>query len=131
VRSPARRHADARTHARARVRARAHTHARTHAHTHTHTQARLAAEGVWYQRVERVDEVMREPQAQAALASVPWAAFPLVRCPFQLSASDRHGPAGPPPGVGEHTAAALRSVGVDEAEIAKIVRDGKDARSKL
>lgn len=91
----------------------------------------LAEEGVWFQRVAAIDEVLTEPQAQAAFAAVDWAPFPVVRCPFQLGCSTSHGPAGPPPRAGAHTAAALREVGVGDAAIGKIVADQASARRKL
>lgn len=94
-------------------------------------EAALSKEGVWYQKVAALDEVLDEPQAQAALAKVDWAPFPIVRCPFQLGCSTAHGPAGPPPKAGAHTAAALREVGVSDAAIGKIVADQQSAQRKL
>ena len=96
-----------------------------------HWEGRLKAEGVWHQRVPQLDEVLVDPQAQDAFVHVPWATFPMVASPLRLSCSDQHGPAGPPPKAGEHTAAVLRDAGVSEADVAQIVHDIRRARAKL
>jgi crotonobetainyl-CoA:carnitine CoA-transferase CaiB-like acyl-CoA transferase len=94
-------------------------------------EERLRTEGVWFQRVTPLDEVLCEPQAQSALNRVSWASFPVVACPVRMSCSDQHGPAGPPPQAGEHTAHALLAAGVSEGAVTKIMRDREQARSKL
>ena len=100
-------------------------------HDSAHFERRLAEEDMWYQRVQRLDEVLRDEACDEAFVRVPWADFPLVACPLQMGCSDKHGPAGPPPVAGEHTTAVLGAAGVDEAAIAKIVRDQAAARAKL
>jgi len=95
----------------------------------------LKAAGMWYTRAKRLDEVIQDPQvlADGGIVPVPWFKYKVAGSPIKLGCSDRHGPAGPPPAPGQHTASVLREAGVDDAPIVKIMQD-QDAshqRSKL
>ena len=83
---------------------------------------------VWWAPVNSVDDLVHDPQVLAcgAFVDVPVAAgqaqpasFNGVATPVDFG-STPVGPAGPPPGVGEHADALLESLGVGRDELARL-----------
>jgi crotonobetainyl-CoA:carnitine CoA-transferase CaiB-like acyl-CoA transferase len=97
-----------------------------------HTRAEWAAifrsGDVWWAPINSVDDLLQDPQvlASGALVNVPVAAgqaapdgFNGVATPVDFSATPA-GPAGPPPGVGADADALLKSLGLSDAELARL-----------
>jgi crotonobetainyl-CoA:carnitine CoA-transferase CaiB-like acyl-CoA transferase len=89
---------------------------------------RFAAAGVPCQPVQRMSQVVADPQVRArgALGEYRTAAgeaFKAVSAPWRLASSDR-GPSAPPPELGADTVAVLEEAGFDDAEIRGLIEKG-------
>jgi len=85
--------------------------------------------GMWYQRAVNLGEVLTDEQAWAmgTYTSAPNSTYPYINSPVQMSCSDQHGPAGPPPTCGEHTEEVLLKAGVEAEVVAQIIKHGTGA----
>jgi crotonobetainyl-CoA:carnitine CoA-transferase CaiB-like acyl-CoA transferase len=91
------------------------------AHPLEHWARAFDREDVWWAPLQRVSEVVADPQAEAAgafveIPSADGSARRSVATPISMSAADT-GPTGPVPAPGEHTEAVLRELGYRGAEL--------------
>jgi crotonobetainyl-CoA:carnitine CoA-transferase CaiB-like acyl-CoA transferase len=89
---------------------------------------RFDREGVWWQPVQSLAELARDPQAEAAGVFVDAPARDggtqrAVATPVEFVGAPT-APTKPVPGLGEHSEAVLREVGVDEAALAGLREQG-------
>ncbi len=82
------------------------------------------AEGIVWGPVQALDEVVRDPQALAIdlFCEIPGTdvgTIRSVRAPMRIHTAEI-GPAGPPPGLGEHTNDILDKLGLEPDEVAKL-----------
>jgi crotonobetainyl-CoA:carnitine CoA-transferase CaiB-like acyl-CoA transferase len=97
------------------------------AHTFDTLAARLKAAGMGFTEVLPLERVLDAPQARHAgkLRHVRLRAFEFEVPEFPRSAPAEDGvPTRPPPELGEHTAALLKSAGVDPAEYEALLGSG-------
>jgi len=97
------------------------------AHTFDTVAGRLKASGVGFTEVLPLERVLDAPQARHAgkLRNVPFRDFEFKVPEFpRLHAGEDGVPTEPPPNLGAHTAALLRSAGVDQAEYAASLESG-------
>jgi len=89
-------------------------------------EALFAERKMWFQRAVDLGEVLKDEQAWAinTYTQLPGMKYPYINSPLKLSCSDQHGPAGPPPLCGQHTAEVLTAVGVSQDAVQKIVEVG-------
>lgn len=91
----------------------------------------FAQRDVWWAPVNSIDDLLSDPQVAAAGAFVPPAPDhgeegdpPRTLATLVDFGASPVGPAGPPPELGEHTDAVLRSIGIDERELGRLRREG-------
>lgn len=85
------------------------------------------AEGIVWAPIQALDDVVRDPQAQAigVFCDIPdteVGTIRSVRIPMRFHTADV-GPLGPPPAAGEHTDEVLQQLGLDTDDIAQLRRD--------
>jgi crotonobetainyl-CoA:carnitine CoA-transferase CaiB-like acyl-CoA transferase len=97
------------------------------------TAACLRAAGVGFTEVVPLERVLDAPQARqpGKLRPVGFRGFEFAVPEFPRSHADgdEGAPPRPPPDLGEHTAAVLKSAGVEQAEYAALLRAGAVAES--
>ena len=95
--------------------------------------------GVWYQKVQSVEDVIADPQAAPAWVPLPPSKRDLsegvesittVASPVDFDGTTPH-PAGPVPSVGEHTAEVLLEFRLDAVEAARLHEKGLALKSRL
>lgn len=91
----------------------------------------FAQRDVWWAPVNSIDDLLSDPQVAAAGAFVPPVPDhgeegdpPRTLATLVDFGASPVGPAGPPPELGEHTDAVLRSIGIDERELGRLRREG-------
>jgi crotonobetainyl-CoA:carnitine CoA-transferase CaiB-like acyl-CoA transferase len=95
------------------------------------TAACLRAAGVGCTEVVPLERVLDAPQARqpGKLRPVGFRGFEFAVPEFPRSHGDDGAPPRPPPDLGEHTAAVLKSAGIEQAEYAALLRAGAVADS--
>jgi crotonobetainyl-CoA:carnitine CoA-transferase CaiB-like acyl-CoA transferase len=102
------------------------------AHPFDTVAARLQAAGVGFTEVLPLERVLDAPQARhpGKLRNVRFRDFEFAVPEFpHLHAGEAGAPTQPPPDLGEHTAAVLKSAGVDQAEYDALLGSGAVAQT--
>lgn len=89
-------------------------------------QVLLRGSGITYGFINRVSDVVDDPQAEAAGAIRPTANPAMPRAianPIRVDFAEQR-PAGPAPTLGQHTDEILREIGIGEAEVAALRESG-------
>jgi crotonobetainyl-CoA:carnitine CoA-transferase CaiB-like acyl-CoA transferase len=102
------------------------------AHSFDTVTARLKAAGMGFTEVLPLERVLDAPQARHAgkLRNVPFRGFEFDVPEFpRVGLGENEVPTQPPPNLGAHTAALLKSAGVDQAEYEACLRSGAVAEA--
>jgi crotonobetainyl-CoA:carnitine CoA-transferase CaiB-like acyl-CoA transferase len=102
------------------------------AHSFDTVTARLKAAGMGFTEVLPLERVLDAPQARHAgkLRNVPFRGFEFDVPEFpRVGLGEDEVPTQPPPNLGAHTAALLKSAGVDQAEYEACLRSGAVAEA--